>query len=128
MEVVPAPVKETVLSLTKLPSVEKIKVGKEFWVVKAWDKKDTVLFGVDEVKSHIEAMLKNNQFKDVIEKRMEELKKELKVVINEDYFKDVKAAPRSGDRTSSSRPARTTTESSSRECACTLGRVRVSTR
>ncbi|MFA5306590.1 MAG: peptidyl-prolyl cis-trans isomerase [Candidatus Babeliales bacterium] len=93
MEVVPAPVKETVLGLTKLPSVEKIKVGKEFWVVKAWDKKDTVIFGVDEVKTHIEAMLKNNQFKDVIEKRMEELKKEMKVVINEDYFKDTKAAP-----------------------------------
>jgi hypothetical protein len=95
MEVVPTPIKDSVLGMTKLPSVDKIKTGKEFWVVKAWDKKDTVLFAVDEVKTHIEAMLKNNQFKDVIEKRMEELKKEMKVVVNEDYFKDAKVSPES---------------------------------
>jgi peptidyl-prolyl cis-trans isomerase C len=95
MEVVPTPIKDSVLSMTKLPGVDKIKAGKEYWVVKAWDKKDTVLFGVEEVKTHIEAMLKNNQFKDVIEKRMEELKKELKVVVNEDYFKDASASPAS---------------------------------
>jgi hypothetical protein len=96
MEIVPTPIKDSVLGMTKLPGVEKIKAGKEYWVVKAWDKKDTVLFGVEEVKTHIEAMLKNNQFKDAIEKRMEELKKEMKVVVNEDYFKDAtKPAPAS---------------------------------
>jgi hypothetical protein len=94
-DVVPAPIKETVCALTKLPGVEKIKVGKEFWVVKAWDKQATTLFGLDEVKTHIEAMLKNNQFKDAIEKRMEELKKEMKVVVNEDYFKEKKVEPAS---------------------------------
>ncbi len=87
-EVVPGPIKESVLSMTKLPGLEKIKVGKEFWVVKAWDKKDTVLFELSDVKSHIEAMLKSNKFKDVIDENVKKLKQEFKVVTNEDYFKD----------------------------------------
>lgn len=87
-DVVPAPVKETVLGMTKLPGVEKIKAGKEFWVVKAWDKKDTTLFEMSEVKTHIESMIKNNQFKDALEKRVKELKDDFKVVVNEEYFKE----------------------------------------
>ena len=92
MEAVPTPVKETVLGMTKLPGVEKVKAGKDFWVVRAWDKKDTILFEEGEVKSHIESMLKNNQFKDAVEKRVKELKGDFKIVINEDYFKEAKQA------------------------------------
>ncbi len=91
-EVVPGPIKDTVLSANKLPMVDKVKTGKEFWVVKAWDKKDTTLFDLDEVKPHIEAMLKNNLFRDALEKRVKELNSEFTVVVNEDFFKD-KAAP-----------------------------------
>jgi nicotinamide riboside kinase len=89
-EVVPGPVKETALSMTKLPGVEKVKSGKEFWVIKAWDKKETELFGLDEVKSHVEAMLKNNQFRDALDKRLKDLKAEFKVVTNESYFAEPK--------------------------------------
>lgn len=92
-DVVPAPIKDAVLGMSKLPGIEKIKSGGEYWVVKAWDKKDTVLFEMAEVKSHIEGILKNNKFKDALEKRMKDLKGEFKVVVNEEYFKEKNAAP-----------------------------------
>ena len=87
-EAVPAPVKETVLGMTKLPGVEKVKAGKDFWVVKAWDKQTTVLFELDEVKAHIESMLKNNLFKDALEARIKDLKKGFTIKVNEEYFKE----------------------------------------
>ncbi len=37
-------------------------------------------------------MLKNNQFKDAVEKRVKELKGDFKIVVNEDYFKEPKQA------------------------------------
>ncbi len=91
-DAVPGPIKETALGMTKLPGVEKVKVGKEFWVIKAWDKKDTTLFELNEVRGHIESMLKNNQFKDVMDKELKKLKDDFKVVVNEEYFQEAKPA------------------------------------
>lgn len=96
-ETVPAPVKETVLGMTKLPGVEKVKAGKDFWVVKAWDKQNTTLFELEEVKSHIESMLKNNLFKDALESRIKDLKKDFKISVNEDYFKEAESLPQDAD-------------------------------
>lgn len=90
-EAVPGPVKDVALSMKKLPGVEKVKVGKEFWVVKAWDKTDTVFFDLDEIKSHIEAMLKNNLFRDALDKRIKDIKGDFNVVVNEEYFKETKS-------------------------------------
>lgn len=87
-ETVPAPVKEAVLAMTKVPGVEKVKAGKDFWVVKAWDKQNTTLFELEEVKSHIESMLKNNLFKDALDARVKELKKDFSITVNEEYFKE----------------------------------------
>lgn len=96
-ESVPGPIKDSVLAMRKLPGVEKVKAGKEFWVVKAWDKKDTVIFALDEVRSHIESMLKNNLFRDALEKRVKELKTGFNIVINEDYFKETNPAGTADD-------------------------------
>jgi len=90
-DIVPAPIKETVLGMTKLPGVEQVKIGNEYWVVRAWDKKETVLYDLEEVKTHVEAMLKNNKFRDALDQRLKELKGDFKVVVNEDYFKEKKA-------------------------------------
>jgi peptidyl-prolyl cis-trans isomerase C len=87
-EAVPAPIKETVLSLPNLPAVEKIKVGKEIWVVKASDKKDSVYFEFDKVKPQVEAMIKNNDFRDKLANEITKLKSEYKVTVNEDFFKE----------------------------------------
>jgi len=91
-EAVPAPIKEAVLAAHKLPMVEKVKVGKEFWVIKAADKKETVYFNLDEIKQQIEGMLKNNKFKDALDGKIKELRGSHAVVVNEDYFKEKKSA------------------------------------
>ncbi len=87
VDIVPGPVKDAVAALNKFPSVEKVKVGKEVWVIKAWDKKNAENFTLDEVKQHIEGMLKNNKFRDVLDKQVKDIKEGFKVVINEDFFK-----------------------------------------
>lgn len=109
-DVVPAPIKEAVLAMHKLPSVEKIKSGKEFWVVKASDKQDTVLFDIEEVRGHIEGMLKNNLFRDALEKRIKDLKNDFSVTVNEDYFKE-KNAEKSEDSEQAKEAAEATEES-----------------
>lgn len=92
METVPAPIKEAVLSMRNLPAVEKVKVGKEIWVVKASDKKDSVFFDFEEVKPQVEAMIKNNEFRSKLTSEIEKLRAEYKITVNEDFFKDVKQA------------------------------------
>lgn len=92
MEAVPAPIKEAVLALHNLPAIEKVKVGKEIWVVKASDKKDSVFFDFEEVKPQVEAMIKNNEFRSKLTSEIEKLKAEYKITVNEDFFKDVKQA------------------------------------
>lgn len=91
-EMLPTPIKDAALAMSKLPGVEKIKVGKDFWVIKVSDKKETVYFTLDEIKPQLEGMLKNNKFRDVLEKRLKDLKNDYKVVINEDFFKEKKSA------------------------------------
>ncbi|NDD55944.1 hypothetical protein EBZ39_19110, partial [bacterium] len=58
----------------------------DIWVIKAADKKETEFFAHDEVKPHIESMLKGNKFKDVLEARLKDIRSKLSVVTNEQYF------------------------------------------
>ena len=104
-EFVPGPIKESALAMRKLPGVEKVKVGKDYWVIKSWDKKDTVIFDLEEIKPHVEAMLKNNQFKDELEKRIKEVKGNFDFVVNEDYFKEESAPKKEDKKGSKPRPS-----------------------
>lgn len=88
MEMVPAPIKEAVLALPNIPAVEKVKEGKTFWVVAAIDQKPTVYFEFNEVKPQVEAMIKNNEFRNKLKTEIDKLKTEHKVTINEDFFKE----------------------------------------
>jgi peptidylprolyl isomerase len=106
----PAPVKEAALAMHKLPGVEKVKVGKEIWVIKAWDKKDSVYYEYSEIKPQLEMVIKNNQARDVLEKLLKDLREKFKVVVNEDFFKDA-TKPAEGDvkvEAKAAQPAATT--------------------
>ena len=96
-EIVPAPIKDAVLAAPKAPHVEKVKAGKEFWVVKSWDKKNTELFELAEVKPHIEGMLKSNKFKDVLDARLKDIRSKLNVSVNEGFFASKEPAGEKGD-------------------------------
>jgi hypothetical protein len=88
MEMVPAPIKDAVLALPNIPAVEKVKEGKSFWVVAAIDKKPSVYFEFNEVKPQVEAMIKNNEFRNKLKTEIDKLKTEHKVAINEEFFKE----------------------------------------
>jgi peptidyl-prolyl cis-trans isomerase C len=96
-EIIRAPVKEAILALPKTPAVEKVKDGKHFWVVKAADKKSTELFDLAEVKGHIDAMLKGNKFKDVLEARLKDIRSKLNVSVNEAFFQSKEPAAEAAD-------------------------------
>lgn len=108
----PAPVKEAALAMHKLPGVDKVKVGKEIWIIKAWDKKDTVYYELNEIKPQLEMVIKNNQARDVLEKLIKELREKFKVTVNEDFFKDkdaeVKKQAEVKTEASAAQPASTT--------------------
>jgi len=90
---VPAPIKEAVFAMSKLPGVEKVKVGGDFWVIKASDKQAPIYFEMNEIKTQIEGMLKNNKFRDALDGRLKELKGKYTVTVEESYFKDKAAVP-----------------------------------
>lgn len=87
MEAVPAPIKEAVLSVSNLPAVQKVKVGKEIWVVKASDKTAPVYFELSEIKEQLVGMLKNNKFRDEYNKVVQDLQGKYKVSTNDEFFK-----------------------------------------
>lgn len=86
-DVVPAPVKKAALAATKMPTIEKVKADKKFYVVKASDKQNTVYFSLDEVRPQVEATLKNNLFKEELDRQIQSLRDKYDVITNDDYFK-----------------------------------------
>lgn len=105
LSMTPAPVKDAALAMHKLPGIEKVKAGKEIWVIKAWDKKDAVYYEYNEIKPQLEMVLKNNQARDVLEKLLKDLREKFKVTVNEDFFKDKEA---SAQASQAEQPATTT--------------------
>ncbi|MFH0898425.1 MAG: hypothetical protein V1855_02510 [bacterium] len=87
----PAPIREAVFALQTLPAVEKVKVGKEIWVVAATDKKDPVFFEKEEIDSQLTNMLKNNKFREQLDKKIKDLQASTKIEVNETYFEEEKA-------------------------------------
>lgn len=85
---IPAPVKDAVFALSSYPSVKQVKSGKEHWVIVASDKKETEFFDLDEIKPQIRSMLKNNKFKEELDKKLQGIKGHMSITVNEDYFKD----------------------------------------
>lgn len=87
-ETIPAPAREAIFALKKYPAVEKVKAGKEFWVVTASDKKAAEYFALDDIKPQIASMLKNEKFRNVMEQSVKDIKSSMQIVSNEDYFKE----------------------------------------
>jgi len=89
-DVVPKPVKETAMGMKNLPGVEKVKADKAFWVVACLEKKDIEYAKLADVEPQIEGMLKNNKFRDVLDKNIKELRTKFDVVVNYDPIKKSK--------------------------------------
>lgn len=89
-ESVPAPIKDAALKAQTLPLVSKIKAGKDVWVIHASDKQDAEVFEMGEIKPQIVNMIKNNKFKDQLDKAISDLKTKMSVEVTEDFFKEKK--------------------------------------
>ena len=85
---VPALIKDKALALSNLPAVEKITVGRNTWVIYVSGKTEPQYFSIEEVRSQLEAMLKNNKFRDAIEEKGNGIRGDFTVDVNEDFFKD----------------------------------------
>ena len=88
---IPSQLKDKALSLSKVPAVEKINVGKNTWVMLVSDKKDPQYFDLAEIKPQLEAMLKNNKFRDVLDDKVKNLEKDFTIVRNYEFFQESEA-------------------------------------
>lgn len=85
----PAEIKRKAKSIKNFPTIDIVKVGKDaWWVVYFADKKEDIYLEFDEVAPQIEMMLKQNKFKDAVEKRVGDLKGEFTLDVNEEFFKE----------------------------------------
>jgi hypothetical protein len=88
VEIAPKALKSAALGLSDFPAVGKAKVGKQFHVFCAADPKETEFFGLDEIRTQVEGILKNNLFRDKLDDRLKSLSGSFEVTINEDYFNE----------------------------------------
>ncbi|MBD3231388.1 hypothetical protein GF322_01865 [Candidatus Dependentiae bacterium] len=95
---IPLVIRQKAFALKNLPAIEKVNVGKNTWVIYVSDKQDPTYFQISEIKTQLEAMLKNNKFRDILEQRVGEIKKDFTVDVNENFFKsDTKAEQKEED-------------------------------
>ena len=86
MNSMPAPIKEEIFKLEKFPTIKKVKVGKDIWIVFASDKKETVYYDLEEISPQIETIVKNSKFKNEMEEKIKKLKLDMNININDAYF------------------------------------------
>lgn len=87
-ESVPAQIKDAALGAKSLPSVAKVKAGKDIWVMHASDKREAEIFDLSEIKPQIVNMIKNNKFKEKLDQAITDLKAKASVEVNEEFFKE----------------------------------------
>ncbi len=97
VEIAPKALKNAALGLKDFPGVGKVKVGKQFHIFCAADPKETEFFDLDEIRTQVEGILKNNQFRDKLDERLKSLSGSYEVSINEDYFNTKEQETPQGD-------------------------------
>ncbi|MFA5074627.1 MAG: hypothetical protein WC436_00825 [Candidatus Babeliales bacterium] len=97
---VPEEMKEKVLNMSDIPSVNKMEINKVTWIFKASDKKDDVYFKLEEIKPQLEEFLKTNKARETVENKLKDIEKEFTVNINEDFFKEAENAGQEGKENS----------------------------
>jgi len=79
--------RDKIIAIKHVPSVEIIPVGKSFWVINATAKEEAKYRPFEQLKDNIKQELEKNKRGEMFEKEVNELKKKYNIVINEDYFK-----------------------------------------
>ena len=80
--------KDKILALKKVPSVEVIKLDdKTFWVVQATEKQESKYQDFDNVKGDIANYLEEQKRRNALQEKIKQLHDQYQVVLKEDYFK-----------------------------------------
>ena len=92
----PSEIKKKSQSIKNFPAIDIVKAGKDaWWVAYFSDKQDKVYLTLEEVLPQIDAMLKQNKFREAIGKKVDELRSKFTLDVNEEFFKEpAKTAPK----------------------------------
>jgi hypothetical protein len=83
----PSAVKNKIVSLTKFPAVEVIKVdSKTFWVVFAAEKQEPKYLPLEQIRAGLGEYIKKEQRMAKFDERISDLKKKYNVTINEEFL------------------------------------------
>lgn len=80
--------KSKLLKVTKVPSIDLIKVDKEFHVVNSTDKTAEEYQTLDEAQELIKQMITYEKAPAMVQEKKQDLRKQYKVDINEEYFQE----------------------------------------
>lgn len=83
---VETPLREKIVGMKKVPSVETFAIGGKTWVIKAVTKNEPEYVPFEQIKDRIEAFIKQNKLNDLLIAEIEKLKTEYKFVENKEYF------------------------------------------
>ncbi len=84
---VPAAIRSAAMQVASFPGIKKVKDTDKIWVMRASDKKATVYFTLEEIKSQLEMIVRANKFKEALDVKLKALREEFTVDVNEDLFK-----------------------------------------
>jgi len=104
-----APLREKIVGIKRVPSIELFKIDdKTFWVVRASKKEESKYRPLGQVKGDIKQFLEKEKRTGRFDQEMSRLKDEYRVVINDDYFKSEKkpSEQQKKSKNTSSQPAR----------------------
>src|SRR4030095_10668468 len=80
--------RDKIVAIKSVPSVEVIEANDKFWVVSATAKEEQKYMPYDQIKDRLRQQLEQMKRVELLEKKINELRQEYGVVINEDYFND----------------------------------------
>lgn len=82
-----APLRDKIVGMKKVPSVEMFTIDGKFWVVSATTREEAKYRPFDQVKNEITAYLEKEKRAERFDEEIDKLKEKYRVTVNEDYFK-----------------------------------------
>lgn len=79
--------RDKIIGIKTVPSIELFEVNGKFWVVNATGKEEPKFIPYEQIKDKLKQELEQNKRVELFEKEINELRKEYVVEVNEDYFK-----------------------------------------
>lgn len=89
---VPQAFKDEVLNMSSFPQLKMVKDGDDYWVVYAANKTEPAYMAFEEVREHLENMIKSTKFQAELEKLEKDLEKKYDIKINQELLQQEDAA------------------------------------